>query len=113
MLFYTDARGREPVRQWLDDLEARNPSEFGTVRHAIDLPEEFGVLLSDPHSKQLEGKLRELRAGPWRVTYFADPERRLVLLTSFRKKGARTDPREIARAKRFMQDWIRRWKGHA
>ncbi|MBI4730070.1 MAG: type II toxin-antitoxin system RelE/ParE family toxin [Acidobacteria bacterium] len=108
VVFYRDVRGREQVREWLDELEQRNPSEYGTVRHAIDLLEEFGVHLSQPYSKQLEGKLRELRPGPWRITYFADPKRRLVLLTSFRKKGARADPREIAKATRSMDDWLRR-----
>ena len=110
VVFYRDARGREPVREWLDELERSRPSEYGRVRHRIDLLEEFGVHLSEPYSKQLEGKLRELRPGPWRITYFADPKRRLVLLTSFRKKGARADPREIARAKRYMDDWGRRMK---
>lgn len=108
ILFYRDPSGREPVREWLEDLETRNPTEFGRVRHAIDLLEEFGVHLSEPYSKQLAGKLRELRPGPWRITYFADPARRLILLTSFRKKGARTDPREVAKAERYMRDWIRR-----
>ncbi|HEX9696340.1 MAG TPA: type II toxin-antitoxin system RelE/ParE family toxin [Actinomycetota bacterium] len=110
VLFYADARGREPVREWLDELERSNPRDFGTVRHTIDLLEEFGVHLSEPYSKQLEGKLRELRPGRWRITYFADPQRRFVLLTSFRKARSRTDPREIARAKRFMDDWVRRTK---
>lgn len=86
----------------------RSPAEFGRVRHAIDLLEDFGVHLSEPYSKQLAGTLRELRPGPWRITYFADPARRMVLLTSFRKKGMRTDPREVAKAKRFMMDWIGR-----
>jgi hypothetical protein len=78
VLFYEDARGREPVREWLDDLATRRPGEYGAVRHAIDLLEQFGVLLEEPHTRRLSGKLRELRAGPWRVTYFADPRLRLV-----------------------------------
>jgi len=78
------------------------------VRHHIDLLEEFGVLLSAPYSRQLDGRLRELRPGSWRITYFADQERRLILLTSFRKRDRRTDPREIARARRAMQRWMHR-----
>jgi len=106
VLFYEDARGREPVREWLDDLATRRPGEYGAVRHAIDLLEEFGVLLEEPHTRRLSGKLRELRAGPWRVTYFADPQRRMVLLTSFRKTGRRTEPAEIRRALRLVDDWL-------
>lgn len=105
VVFYKDSRGREPVRAWLEELEQRSPAEFGSVVHKIDLLGEFGVFLEEPHSRQLRGKLRELRAGPWRVTYFADPKRRFVLLTSFRKKGRRSDPQEIARARKPMKDW--------
>ncbi len=63
------------------------------------------------HKAQLSGKLRELRSGPWRITYFADPKRRSVLLTSFRKTGRRTDPREIERGRRLMRNWQRRSQG--
>jgi len=78
------------------------------VRHAIDLLEHFGVLLEEPHTRRLSGRLRELRAGPWRVTYFVDPRRRMVLLTSFRKTGRRTEPAEIRRGLRLMEDWLGR-----
>jgi phage-related protein len=107
VLLYANDRGREPVREWLEELARRNPSEYGTVRHRIDLLEEFGVFLEEPYTRQLSGKLRELRAGPWRITYFADPRRRLVMLTSFRKTGRRTDPAEIRRALKRMKEWVR------
>jgi phage-related protein len=108
VLFYADDRGREPVREWLDDLARTAPKEYGVVRHQIDLLREFGVLLGEPYTRQLDGRLRELRPGPWRVTYFADPQRRLILLTSFRKRAKRTPPAEIVRARRAMEDWLGR-----
>lgn len=107
VVFYHDSRGREPVRAWPDELAARSPSEYGAVRHHLDLLEDFGVYLEEPYTRQLSGKLRELRPGPWRITYFADPERRMVLLTSSRKRGRRTDRRDIDRAMRLMRDWLR------
>lgn len=108
ILFYRDDEGSEPVREWLEELEKKKPAEYGRVRHHIDLLEEFGVLLSGPYGRQLKGKLRELRPGEWRVTYFADPTRRLILLTSFRKTTRKTRPKEIARAEKLMKDWLRR-----
>ena len=81
------------------------------MRHSIDLLDQFGVLLEEPHTRSLSGKLRELRAGPWRVTYFADPHRRTVLLTSFRKTGRRTEPVEIRQALRLVDDRLRRTEG--
>jgi phage-related protein len=89
----------------MEQLAKRAPSEFGAVRHHISLLREFGVLLSAPYSRQLERRLRELRPGPWGITYFADERRRMILLTSFRKRGRRTDGREIARARKAMLDW--------
>jgi len=108
--FYSDERGREPVREWLDLLERTAVAEYGNVRHQVDLLERFGPVLAGPHSKQLRGKIRELRAGPWRVTYFMDAMRRVVLLTSFRKTGRKTPPAEIRAAERAMRDWVSRHK---
>jgi phage-related protein len=111
VLFYEDVRGRQPVREWLDELGSRSPAEQGAVLHHIDLLAEFGVLLGEPYSRQLSGRLRELRAGPWRVTYFADPRRRFILLTSFRKRTRKTDREQIREADRLMQDWLDRMGG--
>lgn len=106
--FYRTKEGHEPVRDWIEELEKKSPSDYGRVRHHLDLLEEFGVLLSEPYTRQLKGKLRELRPGPWRVTYFADPKRRLILLTSFRKTTRTTPPKEIAKAEKLMKDWLER-----
>lgn len=108
IVFFADADGTEPVREWLEGLETTNPSEYGTVRHHIDLLAEFGVLLEEPYTRQLSGKLRELRPRAWRITYFCDPKRRMILLTSFRKRGRATDPRELRRAEKAMSDWLTR-----
>jgi len=108
VMFYDDAQGRVPVREWLERLELSDPAASGRVRHYIDLLEQFGVLLEEPYTKQLEGKLRELRPGRWRVTYFADPRRRLILLTSFQKSSRKTDRKEIELARKRMLDWMDR-----
>lgn len=108
VLYYSDPSGREPVREWMEQLSTRAPGEFGAVRHHIALLREFGVSLGAPYSRQLEARLRELRPGPWRITYFADEDRRMILLTSFRKRGRRTDPRQIDRARKAMLEWSAR-----
>lgn len=113
VLFYEDVRGRQPVREWLDELGSRSPAEQGAVLHHIDLLAEFGVLLGEPYSRQLSGRLRELRVGPWRITYFADPRRRFILLTSFRKRTRKADREQIRKADRLVQDWLDRMGGSA
>jgi phage-related protein len=59
----------------------------------LDLLAEQDPLLSEPYTRQLDGKLRELRfhlgGQAARVTYWIASRRRIVLLTVFGK--TRTD----------------------
>lgn len=90
------------VQDWLESLSG---AAFGHVAFYIDLLAERGVLLSEPHTKQLNGKLRELRfelgRQSLRITYWIAPGRRIILLTVFAKTKGR-DRLEIARATRAM-----------
>lgn len=87
------------VQDWLQNL---TPEDFATVETYIDLLADFGPLLDEPHTRQLSGKLRELRfrlsGRPWRMTYFLPgPTRRIVMLTVF-AKTQRQERRQITRA---------------
>jgi phage-related protein len=66
---------------------------------------DLGPLLSEPYTKQLDGKLRELRfyvgEQAVRITYWIAAERRIILLTVFQKKRGR-DERQVGRARRAM-----------
>ena len=92
------------VKSWLDSLSER---EFGRVGFYLDLLASRGPLLSEPHTKQLAGKLRELRffLGPraMRITYWIAPERNIVLLTVF-AKSKRRDAAQVMRARRALWD---------
>lgn len=72
----------------------------------IDLLADEGVHLGEPFTRQLRGKLRELRFGldgrRVRITYFIASGRRIVLLTVF-VKTQRQERREIDRAEKAMQ----------
>ncbi len=50
---------------------------------------ERGALLSEPYTKQLDGKVRELRfhqgRRAMRISYWIAPGRRIILLTIFAK----------------------------
>lgn len=64
------------------------------------------MLLGEPLTRQLDGKLRELRFSvegiDWRISYFIAPGRRIILLTVFRKT-ARRESAEIRRAMAAMR----------
>lgn len=91
------------VSEW---LLALNDDEFGQARRYIDLLADEGVLLGEPFSRQLRGKLRELRfylgREATRVSYYIATGRRIVLLTVFTKTRPR-ERAEVERAWRAMQ----------
>jgi hypothetical protein len=89
------------VREWLEQLPTHL---FATAAFHIDLLAEGGVLLGEPYTRQLDGKLRELRfyldRQATRITYWVAPGRRIVL-TIFRKTRMR-EHGEISRARRAL-----------
>lgn len=90
------------VRDWLDQLPT---PRFATAAFYIDLLAEQGPLLSEPYTRQLDGKLRELRfhldRQAVRITYWVASGRRITLLTVFTKTRMREN-REVDRARRAL-----------
>jgi hypothetical protein len=85
------------VHDWLEDLR---PGDFGRVAFHIDLLEDRGPLLDEPHTRQIDGKLRFSLSGERvRISYWIAPGRRIILLTVFRKSRMR-ERHEIGGAKR-------------
>lgn len=96
----------DEVVKWLDSL---SDDDFGQAERYVDLLAEYGVLLSEPFSRQLDGKLRELRfhvgTQQTRISYYIATGRVIVLLTVFTKTRPR-ERNEIERARRAMQTCI-------
>jgi hypothetical protein len=96
------------VAEWIEVLPA---AEFGRAEFYIDLLAERGPLLDQPYTRQLRGKLRELRfylgarGDAVRLSYFIAAGRRIILLTVFRKQR-RHEQAEIERAYKAMQRCI-------
>lgn len=96
------------VEKWFLGL---SEEDQGHVRFYFDLLEDQGVLLGEPYTRQLRGKLRELRfylgRERRRITYFIATGRRIPMLTVFRKTQRR-EQREIDRAEKAMKNWMAR-----
>lgn len=94
------------VEEWLAKLDPRE--RVRAARHVFMLVDS-GPLLGEPHTRQLRGKLRELRfhlgRRDVRITYFFTPNRDVALLTAF-EKHSRREPREIDRAEKAMARWV-------
>ena len=90
------------VRKWLESLPI---VPFATAAFYIDLLADAGPLLGEPYTRQLDGKLRELRfhleRHPVRITYWIASGRRIVLLTVFMKTRMR-ETGEVERARRAL-----------
>lgn len=97
-----DVETEPEIDAWLLGLASQR---FGRVQFYIDLLEERGPLLGEPYTRQLDGKLRELRfhvdGEQFRITYFIATGRRILLLTIFHKAEQRA-PAEVERARQAM-----------
>ena len=98
------------ITQWLEKLPTK---QFARVAFYLDLLAEQGPLLGEPYTRQLDGKLRELRfhlgGDAVRITYFIAPYRRILLMTVFRQTQMHEN-REIARARRALTQCVHRVK---
>ena len=90
------------VRDWLEGLDDQR---WAQAMFHLDLLEELGVLLGEPYTRQLSGKLRELRfycgGERIRISYWIASGRRIIALTVFAKTRMR-ETAEIARAEAAM-----------
>jgi phage-related protein len=76
------------------------------IQRCINLLEEFGNDLREPHSKKIVGEksLFELRIGTdiSRLFYFHLKEKKFVITSGFVKKTDKTDKNEILKATKLM-----------
>jgi hypothetical protein len=90
------------VRDWLEGLDDQR---WAQAMFHLDPLEERGALLGEPYTRQLAGKLRELRfycgGQRVRISCWIAPGRRMILLTVFTKTKMR-ETAEIERAKEAM-----------
>jgi len=93
----------DEVDEWLLKLSARDAAR---ARLYLELLAEQGSALSMPYVRSLGGGLRELRFHlrdeQRRIIFWIAPDRRIVLLTTFRKQR-QSERREVERAQTVRQ----------
>ncbi len=108
-LLNVDAGQADTIGRQSTGIEALPDELFGQAERYIDLLADEGVHLDEPFTRQLRGKLRELRfhlgRQQTRITYYIATGRRIVLLTVFVKTRQR-ERLEVQRAWRAMQTCI-------
>ena len=106
VIFYKNAEGKEPVREFLDSLQ---PKMRAKMLRVIKLLADNGNNLREPFSKNLREGIFELRAKEGsdvtRVLYFFVVGDVAVLTHGFVKKTEKTPLAEIERAKKYRSDY--------
>ena len=103
--FYGEGDGSTPVEAFLARLPLGHRAEALAI---VKLLEEMGPTLPFPYSSQVKGKIRELRTqhgkDKIRILYFADEQRRFILLHGFIKRTGRLSKIEIETAEQGMEE---------
>ena len=106
---YSKSNGTSPFRDFLISLPQKMKAK---VIWTIQLLQEQGPNLREPYSSPLDYGLFELRAKLGsdivRCIYFFYMNHIVILTNGFVKKERKTPMREIRKAKRYREDWLRR-----
>ena len=111
--FYKMENGKIPVQDFLYSLE---PKLRAKAFRDIELLKNLGNELREPYVKPIKGNnnkgLYELRIkfsnDIARIFYFTYCNNKYILLHGFIKKSMKTPPKEIERARKYMEDYKRR-----
>lgn len=112
--FYKDKNGKEPVREYINELAARNDKDsrikLTKIRDYLKILSEYGIMAGEPYVKHLDGDIWELRPIRDRILFAAWNGKSFILLHQFMKQTQKAPPREIAAAKRNLADYRERSK---
>ena len=107
--FYSLPDGRKPVEEFLDSLPVKMRVK---ALDSLDLLEEYGNQLRLPYSKALEDGIFELRikfsSDISRIFYFFYVGNWILITNGFIKKTQKTPAAELAKARKYKQDYERR-----
>lgn len=103
VLFFTTAAGSQPVKEYLDDIDGRDAALVALALQAIAAE---GVTATGVATRQIRGRLWEVKVQHHRLFFVLLTGPRLVLLHAYRKSGARTPEHEVATATQRMKQLL-------
>lgn len=105
--YYTNPNGQSPIKDFVDGLPLK--AKARTMK-MLDLLEEYGTQMGEPHVKHLSRELWELRVrareGIFRLLFTVRTDRIIILLHGFQKKTERLPKRELDLALRRMREML-------
>ena len=113
--FYEDEHGNSDVKEFIINLRKKSATSkdahvnFNKVIAYLDILEEMGPRVGEPVTKHLDGEIWELRPLSNRILYAYYKDNTFLLLHHFKKKTQKTPRREILKAQKELNDYIRRF----
>jgi len=108
IVYYKDRRGKEPVKDYIDKLAAKNDKDSRInlikIREYIRILSIHGISAGEPYIKHIRGDIWELRPIRNRIMFAGWDGDRFILLHHFIKKTRQTPKEEIEKAQRRLDD---------
>ncbi len=108
--FYKTEDNSTPVIDFLDSLNVKMRAK---ALHELNILEQFGTSLREPHSKSINDGIFELRikigSDISRIFYFFRIGNKIILTNGFIKKTKKTPKGEIDKAIKYKTDYERRY----
>lgn len=109
--FYRTNDDIAPVQEFLEGLDTKMRVK---ALHELDILQEFGINLREPHSKFIKDGIFELRikfdSDISRIFYFFYVGHKIILTNGFIKKSNKTPKNKIKKALEYKTDYERRYK---
>jgi phage-related protein len=100
--------GRAPAREFVESLDDKAGARIDAF---IERLRTYGNRMEGKFVKKLTGELFELRVKQFdrifRVLFFYQPGKLIVITSGFQKKTEQTPPAEIVRAERLKRLWLK------
>ena len=100
--------GRVPAREFIDALDDRTAARIDAFIERLRV---YGTQMQGKFTKKLTNEIFELRVKQFdrifRVLFFYQPGRVIVITSGFQKKTQQTPAPEIARAEKLRKLWMR------
>ena len=109
IIFYDSPSGRVPVEDFIESLTEK---EQRKIMKMLDLQAELGFALTFPHTRQIKGKLWELRVThnkrAFRLFYFSTCDRELMYVHAVVKARTRHIQSDVEVAEKRMKEFLDR-----
>ena len=107
--FYETLNGRQPAKDFIVSLDKKVRAKTLSM---VSILQDNGYELREPYSKHIADRIFELRiklgSDAGRILYFFYVDKHIILTNGFVKRTKKTPAREIARAKAYRNDYLKR-----